>query len=878
MKKIGLHEIRREYLDFFKSKGHKIEESFSLVPHNDKSLLLIGAGMAPLKKYFTGELIPEYKRMATCQKCIRTGDIENVGRTARHATFFEMLGNFSFGDYFKKEAIAWAWEFLVDRMEFDPERLWATIYLDDDEAHDVWLNDIGMPEEKIIRLGKEDNFWELEVGPSGPDSEIFFDRGEKYGCGHADCKPGCDCDRFIEIWNLVFTQFDKDEQGNYNPLPNPNIDTGMGLERITCVLEEVDTIYDIRAMRDIIERIEEVTGKNYGENEKDDISIRVITDHVRAMTFMVSDGIVPGNESRGYVLRRIIRRAARHGRLLGIEDDFLSKVCEVVIDSWKVEYKNLETNRNDILRIIKTEENKFKETLNTGLEILDSYIEELEKEGKKVLDGEKAFKLYDTYGFPEDLTIDILSEKGMSVNEEEFEKLMEEQRNMARNARTGIESGWETQKLDISLLEDKDVLFTGYTLEEEESEVILLLKDDKEVKSLKSGEEGIIILKETPFYGESGGQVGDTGILSKDGVSANVLDTKKNKDKIFHIVKVGEGEISKGDKLFAKIDSRRRNAIRRNHTATHLLHMALRKVMGSHVKQAGSIVLPDRLRFDFTHFDSVSDEELKEIEKIVNEKIFLNTKVETIETKLSKAEEMGAIGLFEDKYKEDVRVLKIGDYSIELCGGTHVYNTSEIGMFFITSEGSVASGIRRIEAITGESVYKHLLKDEEMLDSLEKILKTNRIGLEDRVNNLNEELRKTEKELEKLQSKLSGSLADELVEKAEEISGVKLVVSKVEGMDMDNLRTLGDEIKGICKSCIVIVGTVANDKPAFVGMATKDVVTKGINMGNIIKNVAQVAGGGGGGRPDMAQAGGKDPSKLDDALKQGREMVKEILG
>jgi alanyl-tRNA synthetase len=866
MKKIGLHEIRKEFLDFFREKEHLVAPSFSLVPKNDKSLLLIGAGMAPLKKYFTGEQTPPNKRMVTCQKCIRTGDIDNVGKTDRHATFFEMLGNFSFGDYFKKEATAWAWEFLNKRMEIPEEDLWVTIYEEDDEAFEIWNKEVGVPAERIVRLGKEDNFWELEVGPSGPCSEIYVDRGEKYGCGCSDCKPGCECDRFIEVWNLVFTQFDKDEKGIYHPLPNPNIDTGMGLERITCVMEGAETIFDIEAIREILRKAEEIAGITYGKDSKKDESIRVITDHTRAMTFLVSDGVLPSNEGRGYVLRRLIRRAARHGKLLGIEKAFLSSMVEVLINSWKVEYPDLKTREDQIKKIIKAEEEKFQETIHQGLSILEQYIEEMKSKDETVLSGEKAFRLYDTYGFPLDLTNEILEEKSLGVDEEEFNKNMEEQRSRARRAREEGDSGWSSSS-EEDIFGDLKTIFKGYEKTNTVSEITGLFSNNEKIESLTSGEEGIIILNESPFYGESGGQVGDTGTIENSNFKAMVLDTKHSKgDHLIHIVKVLEGEIKVGDKVIANVDDNRRNSIKRNHSATHLLHRALKDVLGEHVNQAGSVVMPNRLRFDFTHFEGVTQDELMKIEKIVNSKILDSLEVVTIETSLTKAQEMGVVGLFEDKYKDEVRVLKMGDYSKELCGGTHVFNTANIGMFKIVSESSIASGVRRIEAITGEGVYDYLNQMEEEINEISNVLRANKNNILEKVKTLTEDIKEKEKEIESLKSKMASSIADEILSTKVDIEGITLVAAKVDNLDMNGLRNLGDEIRNRLGSGVVVLGSIQNNKLSFVTMATKDLTNKGIHAGNIIKEVAGRTGGGGGGRPDMAQAGGKDITKIDEAL------------
>ncbi|WP_333657303.1 alanine--tRNA ligase [Tissierella praeacuta] len=875
MKKMGLHEIRKEFLDFFKEKEHLVASSFSLVPKNDKSLLLIGAGMAPLKKYFTGEQTPPNKRMATCQKCIRTGDIDNVGKTDRHATFFEMLGNFSFGDYFKREATAWAWEFLTERMGISKEDLWVTIYLEDDEAFEIWNKEVGVPVERIVRLGKEDNFWELEVGPSGPCSEIYVDRGEKHGCGSPNCKPGCECDRFIEVWNLVFTQFDKDENGIYHSLPNPNIDTGMGLERITCVMEGTKTIFDTEAIREIIKKVEEAAKVKYGNDSKKDESIRVITDHSRAMTFLVSDGVLPSNEGRGYVLRRLIRRAARHGKLLGIEEEFLSQIVDVVINSWKVEYPEIKEREEQIKKVIKAEEDKFQETIHQGISILEEYIEEIKLNNQNILSGEKAFKLYDTYGFPLDLTKEILEEKNLQVDEDEFNANMEEQRNRARKARDEGDSGWTTGN-EQDLFEGLETTFVGYEKTSIVSEIIGLFTNNEKVDKLKTEEEGIIILNESPFYGESGGQVGDTGIIEGSDFKAIVLDTKHSKgDHLIHIIRIIEGVAKVGTKVIASVDDNRRDSIRRNHSATHLLHRALKDVLGEHVNQAGSIVMPNRLRFDFTHFEGVTKEELKDIEKIVNSKILESLEVITIETSLKNAQEMGVVGLFEDKYKDEVRVLTMGDYSKELCGGTHVSNTANIGLFKILSESSIASGVRRIEAITGGSVYEYMNNMEDSIGELADILKTNKNNLLEKARTLVDEAKEKEKEIESLKAKMASSIADEILSSKLVVSEVPTIVYKVNNMDMNSLRNLGDEIKNRLGSGVVVLASVKDDKISFVGMVTKDIIEKGIHAGNIIKEVAMKTGGGGGGRADMAQAGGKDINKVDEALSIVPNLIKE---
>ncbi len=878
MKNIGLHEIRKEYINFFKGKEHLALKSFSLVPKNDKSLLLINAGMAPLKPYFTGEKEPPSKRVTTCQKCIRTADIEKVGKTARHATFFEMLGNFSFGDYFKKEAIKWAWEFLTQVLEIPEEKLWVSVYEKDYEAYELWNKMIGVPEEKIVLLGKEDNFWELEVGPCGPCSEIYVDRGEKYGCGKETCKPGCDCDRYIEVWNLVFTQFDKDENGNYNPLKNPNIDTGMGLERMATVLEEVDSIFEVKEIKKILKVVEKESGKIYGEDEKADVSIRVITDHVRAMTFLVADGVLPSNEGRGYVLRRLIRRAARHGKLLGIEKTFLHRVVSAVIDSWQVEYTELKEKESYIKKIISTEEEKFQETIHQGLTILENYIQDMMKNNEKYLDGEKAFKLYDTYGFPLDLTKEILEEEGLAVDEKGFNEYMEKQRKKARAAREKLsDSGWKNTNV-IDLQQQYNTVFKGYDCLSTESKVIGIYVDGNPVNIINEGEEGILILDETPFYAERGGQVADIGYIKKEGFEAKVENTQYTKDEtIAHFVKIKEGSLEVGDKVIAAVDSKNRRDIMRNHSATHLLHRALKDVLGEHVNQAGSLVAADRLRFDFTHYEAVNEEQLKQIERIVNEKILEQLDVKTVETSLDEAERMGAVGLFEDKYKDRVRVVQMGEYSKELCGGTHVDNTSNIGIFKIISESSIASGVRRIEAITGRAAYEYLLELESSMDKISNLLKADRRNAVSKVESLIEELKIKEKEINTLKSKMAKSIAEDILDKKQVVDGINLLAYKVENMDANNLRNLGDNLRDRLGTGVVMLASVNGDKINFVAMVTKDLVQKGLHAGNMIREVAKITGGGGGGRPDMAQAGGKDITKVDEALSAVPSIIKEQL-
>ena len=871
MKYLGLHDIRTEFLKFFESKDHLILPSFSLIPKNDKSLLLIGAGMAPMKKFFTGEEIPPAKRVTTCQKCIRTGDIDNVGLTDRHATFFEMLGNFSFGDYFKHEVIPWAWEFLTVNLEIPKEDLWVTVYHEDDEAYNIWKDVIGIPEEKIIRLGKDDNFWELEVGPSGPCSEIYVDRGLEYGS--EDERPGGEGDRFIEVWNLVFTQFDKDEAGNYNPLSHPNIDTGMGLERIATVLQRTDNIFEIDAIKDIIGEIAKVSGKKYGEDKKADISFRVITDHIRAMTFMISDTIVPSNEGRGYVLRRLIRRAARHGRKLGIERAFLYEIADMVMDSWGDQYKELKENRKSIKEIIRREEEKFLETIDDGLVRLNANIEELKASGEKLLDGKKAFKLYDTYGFPIDLTEEILKEEGFDVDMAGFEAEMEDQKRRAREARDDKNIGWTNQD-NKHLFEGLSNDFLGYEKNECQGNIIRIISDEDEiVDSINDGERGIVILDKTTFYGESGGQVGDTGEIISDKFKLKVTDTKKTKDGLhLHFVEVEEGKLEKAP-VKALIDVKRRNNIRRNHSVTHLLHRSLKDVLGNHVNQAGSLVMPDRMRFDFSHFEAMSKEEIEEVEKIVNEKIFEGLPVETKLTNLNEAKEMGAIGLFEDKYHDEVRVLSMGEYSRELCGGTHVSNTSEISMFKILSESGISNGIRRIEAITGPAVLKYLneLKNEQ--EEIARELKSNKEEILQKIKLNIKSLKEANKEIEKLEHDMAKDQISGILDAVKNKNGINYVIKKFEGVDVNTLRDLADEVRNKVGSVVVLFATVNEGKLNFVCAVSKDLVEKKIAAGKIIKEIAKVAGGGGGGRPDMATAGAKDIDKVEEALNKLSELL-----
>ncbi len=870
--RFSINNIRKEYLNFFKSKGHLTEQSFSLIPKNDKSLLLIGAGMAPLKKYFTGAEVPPAKRMATCQKCVRTGDVENVGLTARHLTFFEMLGNFSFGDYFKNEAIVWAWELLTDVLKIDKDRLWVTVYLEDDEAENIWHTKVGIPMEKIVRLGKDDNFWELEVGPSGPCSEIYYDTGEDRGCGSPDCKPGCDCNRFIEIWNLVFTQFDKDEQGVYHPLPNPNIDTGMGLERVACVLQDKPTVFDVEPLIFIVNKVSEICKIPYGQNLESDVAMKVICDHSRAATFMIGDGVIPSNEGRGYVLRRLIRRAIRKGKSLGINGEFLTKTAKVVIDNWKEVYPELGEKEKYILKVLSLEEERFKITIDQGLELLMKEIQLLKETNKKELEGNVAFKLYDTYGFPSELTEEILKENGFSLNKEQFNAEFEEHRQMAREARkaTGA-SGWKDN--DFTLDTDKTI-FTGYNKLEDLSEVIAIVVGSEQVNTINEGQSGIIVLDKTPFYAEGGGQTGDTGEFTADEMLAKVTDTHKFNNGIYlHDTNLVKGSISVGDTITAKVNTDQRNNTAKNHTCTHILHKVLREILGDHVNQAGSYVSEDRLRFDYTHFEALDKKTLKEIEKRVNEAILSDYTVKTDILSMEEAKKSGAVALFDEKYEEMVRVVSVGDFSKELCGGTHIDQTAKIGMFKIISEGSIASGIRRIEAITGRAVIDYMQELDNLTDELSISMKTTKDELLSKVNLLKKEAKDKDKEIQRLNNEILKSDINEILDKYEEINGIKLFAIKFKGKDANTLREIADKIRDKNESCAVILASDLGDKVLFVSAVTKDLAKGGIHAGNMVKEAAMIAGGGGGGRPDFAQAGGKNPEKIDEAISAVRKQI-----
>ena len=875
MQKLGTNEIRKRFLDFFESKGHYVGKSSSLIPNNDKSLLLINSGMAPLKNYFAGVEVPPSKRMSTCQKCIRTGDIENVGKTARHGTFFEMMGNFSFGDYFKTEAITWAWEFIREHLEIPEDKLWVTVYLDDDQAHDFWEKEIGVPADRIVRLGKDDNFWEIGLGPCGPCSEIYFDRGEKYGCGSPDCKPGCDCDRYLEFWNLVFTQFDRQEDGTYPELANKNIDTGMGLERMACIMQDVDNIFEIDTIKYIIQGIEELANIKYGEDDKKDVSVRIITDHMRAMSFLIADGVLPSNEGRGYVLRRLLRRAARHGKLLGIKEDFLYKLYDRVKEVSGEAYPELVEKESYVKKVIKIEEEKFNETLDQGVEILNGYIAELKEANETVLSGDKAFKLYDTYGFPLDLTEEILEEQGFGIDEEGFHKEMEEQRQRARADRGAMEDeGWKEDPLS-TLDESVASTFDGYKNLNVSGKVTAIVKEDEIVEMINEGEKAIIVLNETSFYAEGGGQAGDIGTLENEDAIFEVVDTRKGANNtIKHIGFVKKGQIKVSDALESKVNKEVRMASARNHTATHLLHEALKEVLGDHVNQAGSLVTPERLRFDVTHFEPISKEELKAVEEKVNKAILDALEVNCEIMNINDAKEKGAMALFGEKYGNEVRVVSMGDYSVELCGGTHLTNTSQVGLFKILSEGGVAAGVRRIEAITGHAVYEYLTNRDNMINEVCSALKTKEDNLVQRANHLVEENKALAKELHETKTKLNLQSVDSLLDAKVEINGVNLLCAKFEDIDMNTLKETADTLRDKVGSGVVVLSNVADNKVNFVVTATQDVIEKGIHSGNIVREVAKIANGKGGGRPNMAQAGATDVSKVDEALSYASEVVK----
>ena len=878
MKKYGVNELRQMFLDFFESKGHLVMKSFSLVPQNDKSLLLINAGMAPLKPYFTGAEIPPRTRVATCQKCIRTGDIENVGKTARHGTFFEMLGNFSFGDYFKKEAIAWSWEFLTQVVGLDPDRLYPSVYLEDDEAFDIWNKEVGIPAERIFRFGKEDNFWEHGAGPCGPCSEIYYDRGEKYGCGKPGCTVGCDCDRYMEVWNNVFTQFENDGEGNYTTLKQKNIDTGMGLERLAVVVQDVDSIFDVDTVCALRNRVCEIAGKTYGADHEADVSIRLITDHIRSATFLISDGVMPTNEGRGYVLRRLIRRAARHGRLLGIQGKFLSDLALAVIEGSRDGYPELEEKKDFIVNVLNNEEGQFNKTIDQGLKILSDMEEEMKASGQSVLNGQDAFKLYDTYGFPMDLTREILEEKGYSIDEEGFKKEMEVQRTRARKSRevTNYMGADATvyDQIDVSVTTE----FTGYDRLEDTSKVTVLTTEDELVDALMEGQRGTIFVEKTPFYATMGGQEGDTGVIRTENGLFRVEDTIHLRGgKYGHVGVMESGMISVNDQVTLQVDPAGRADTCKNHSATHLLQKALKTVLGSHVEQKGSLVTPTRLRFDFAHFQPMTAEEIQKVEALVNQEIQAALPVVTQVMGIEEAKKSGAMALFGEKYGEEVRVVSMGEFSKELCGGTHVANTSQITLFKIISEAGVAAGVRRIEALTGNNVIQYYRQMEENLHQLAKTLKTTPAELSDRAEHLLKEVKELQSENESLKSKLAQESLGDVSDQVTEVKGVKVLAAAVDGVDMNGLRDLGDQLKEKLGEGVVVLASSMGGKVSLLAMATPGAMEKGAHAGNLIKAAAAIVGGGGGGRPNMAQAGGKNPEKIGEAIAKIPELVEGQL-
>ena len=878
MQQYGVNELRKMFLNFFESKEHLVMKSFSLVPNNDKSLLLINSGMAPLKPYFTGQEIPPRKRVTTCQKCIRTGDIENVGKTARHGTFFEMLGNFSFGDYFKREAIQWSWEFLTEVVGLDPDRLYPSVYVDDQEAFDIWNKEMGIAPERIFKFGKEDNFWEHGSGPCGPCSEIYYDRGEKYGCGSPDCTVGCECDRYMEIWNNVFTQFDNDGNGNYEELEQKNIDTGMGLERLASVVQDVDSIFDVDTIKALRDKVCEFAGVEYKGDADNDVSIRLITDHIRSATFMISDGIMPTNEGRGYVLRRLIRRAARHGRLLGIDGKFLAKLSATVIEGSKDGYPELEEKKEFIFKVLTQEEDKFNKTIDQGLSILVSMQDEMKANGKTVLSGEDAFKLYDTYGFPLDLTKEILEEAGYTIDEEGFKASMEEQRVKARNARevTNYMGADATvyDEIDASVTSE----FVGYDRLTHISNITVLTTESEIVEAISEGQKGTIFVDETPFYATMGGQEGDKGVISTVNGEFTVTDTiKLLGGKIGHVGKVTKGMFEVGDSVTLEVASKERANTCKNHSATHLLQKALKTVLGSHVEQKGSLVTPDRLRFDFAHFSAMTAEELEKVEAIVNEEIAKNLPVVTEVMNIEQAKATGAMALFGEKYEEDVRVVSMGDFSKELCGGTHVSNTGNITTFKIVSEAGVAAGVRRIEALTGDGVFRYYKEVEKELAEAAKAAKSTPVNLKEKIEHMQAEMKALQSEIESLKSKAAKDALGDVMNQVQEVNGVKLLATAVEDVDMNGLRELGDQLKEKVGDGVVVIASSANGKVNLIAMATDAAMAKGAHAGNLIKGIAALVGGGGGGRPNMAQAGGKNPAGIPDAIAKVAEVLAEQI-
>jgi len=876
MRFLGLNEIREKYLSFFESKDHLRLPSFPLVPINDKSVLLINAGMTPLKPYFTGQETPPKKRVTTCQKCIRTPDIECVGKTARHGTFFEMLGNFSFGDYFKKEVIPWAWEFLTVTMEIPADKLWITIYDDDDEAFEIWNKSVGIPAERIVRLGKEENFWEHGQGPCGPCSEIHYDRGEKFGCGKPSCAVGCDCDRFMEVWNLVFTQFDKDADGNYNRLPNPNIDTGMGLERLACVMQGVGNLFEVDTIKNIMMHICDIAHVTYGKDHDTDVSLRVITDHIRSTTFMVCDGVLPSNEGRGYVLRRLLRRAARHGKLLNINEEFLCDVAQTVIKESKSAYPELEEKRDYITKVIRGEEENFDRTIDQGLVLLNGYIGELEKTHVDTLDGERAFKLYDTFGFPIDLTREILEEKGLNLDEDGFVEQMKIQKDTSRAAINKDNTEAWGDDVYAKLPKDLSTQFVGYEKNHCEAKVCAIIADSALKDTVSCGDEVSVITDKTVFYAEMGGQVGDIGTITTNHCVMEVTNCLKKGNRFIHVGKISKGTLSCGDIAEFAINTEYRDNIERNHSATHILQKALRNALGDHVYQSGSYVDAEKLRFDFTHFEAVSKEELLKVEQEANRVILAALPVEIKNMEIDEAKKAGAMALFGEKYSQVVRTVKMGDYSFELCGGCHVRNTAQIGLVKILSESSVSSGVRRIEAVTGFGVMEYIYRQEDKILETAAALKSSASEVCDKARSVMEDVKAAHKQIEMLNNKLAGSNVDTMLNDAKDINGTKVICAALEGMQVDALRTLGDQLKNKLGNGYILLAGIDEGKITFISMATDDAVKVGVHAGNLVREAAKITGGGGGGKPSSAQAGGRDVSKIKEAFAAVEALIQNI--
>ena len=873
----GLNELREMFLSFFESKGHLRLPSFSLVPQNDKSILLINAGMTPMKPWFKGEEEPPRRRVCTCQKCIRTGDIENVGKTARHGTYFEMLGNFSFGDYFKHEAIAWSWEFLTEVVGLEPDRLYPSIYLNDDEAFDIWNKEIGIPKERIFRFGKEDNFWEHGSGPCGPCSEIYYDRGPEYGCGKPGCTVGCDCDRYIEIWNNVFSQFDNDGHGNYTELKQKNIDTGMGLERLACVCQNVDSLFDVDTVMNITHKVSELTGAHYGETEKRDVSLRVITDHIRSATFMICDGILPSNEGRGYVLRRLLRRAARHGKLLGVNDPFLYQVVDTVIHENEGQYPDLREKQTYITKVIRTEEENFGRTIDGGMKIFSDLLAEHKQKLEKIFSGADAFRLYDTFGFPIDLTMEMAADEGLSVDEGAFQKLMKEQKERAREARKALgDLGWAGVEFgkDVPATE-----FVGYDHSECDAKIVAIVADEELRDEVAAGAEAVVVLDQSPFYAEMGGQVADHGTITADGVVFTVADVQKNKGgKFMHYGRLAQGVLHVGDTVHAAIDMERRKAIQRAHSTTHLLDTALKKVLGDHVHQAGSLVEPDRLRFDFTHFEAISPEELRQVEELVNDAILEGYPVVTEILPIEEAKKKGAVAMFGEKYGETVRVVEMSDFSVEFCGGTHVDNTAKAGPFRIKSESSVASGVRRIEATCGKLSLKAMESSQGVLSRAAQFLKTAPSGLLERMEQQANEMKQLRQALEKFKAEASLGEARQFLASAKTVKDLHVLATTRNGVDTAELRTMGDFLRDKDPKAVAVIASINGEKITFLAVCGKEAVARGIKAGDLVRHVSAICGGKGGGKPDSAMGGGSDPLKVDDALASVDDFVSEKLG